>query len=117
MIGGGSSLDPLAQVWIATQKLLACDESGESGGSDGSGVKKKGSDSSDSGAKPLGKSKENKKHEISNDIECDEPNPTNKCTCDFTDGLKNLSSSNLDSCQQVRIIKLPSIHPGEGNRI
>jgi hypothetical protein len=85
---------------LPTEELLACDESGGSGGSDES-------DSSDSGSKPLGKSKENKKHEIGNDIECDEPNPTNKCTCDFTDGLKNLSSSDLDSCQQVRIIKLP----------
>jgi len=90
---GVSSLDPLAKIWIF---LLACDESGKSGGSDSS-------DSSDSGSKPLGKSKENKKHEFGNDIECDEPNPTNKCTCDFTDGLKNLSSSNLNSCQQVRI--------------
>uniref|UniRef100_A0A914CA69 Uncharacterized protein n=1 Tax=Acrobeloides nanus TaxID=290746 RepID=A0A914CA69_9BILA len=69
------------------------DESGTSGGSDQS-------DSSDSGSKPLGKSKENKKHEVSNDIDCDEPNPTNKCTCDFTDGLRNLNSLYCNACQQ-----------------
>uniref|UniRef100_A0A914E7Q8 Uncharacterized protein n=1 Tax=Acrobeloides nanus TaxID=290746 RepID=A0A914E7Q8_9BILA len=73
--------------------FATCDESGKSGGSDSS-------DSSDSGSKPLGKSKENKKHEFGNDIACDEPNPTNTCTSDFTDGLKNLSSSFLNSCQQ-----------------
>uniref|UniRef100_A0A914D3V0 Uncharacterized protein n=1 Tax=Acrobeloides nanus TaxID=290746 RepID=A0A914D3V0_9BILA len=37
--------------------FATCDESGKSGGSDSS-------DSSDSGSKPLGKGKENKKHEF-----------------------------------------------------